>query len=91
MSSVAESSSCPVMQTVQPPESSPVVSTVVSGASSARAPPTANHLVETVASVTQPSELLQQKGTGELHSTICVAHMYTHTGFKLLFLRSQTV
>ncbi|XP_059518135.1 protein transport protein Sec24B isoform X7 [Myotis daubentonii] len=59
---VADSLSCPVTQNVQPPKSSPVVSTVVSGASSARLPPTANHLVEPVASVTQPSELLQQKG-----------------------------
>ncbi|XP_070289735.1 protein transport protein Sec24B isoform X6 [Myotis yumanensis] len=58
---VADSLSCPVTQNVQPPKSSPVVSTVVSGASSARLPPTANHLVEPVASVTQPSELLQQK------------------------------
>ncbi|XP_039704775.1 protein transport protein Sec24B isoform X3 [Pteropus medius] len=59
---VADSLSCPVMQNVQPPKSSPVVSTVVSGASSAKTPPTVNHLVEPVASVTQPSELLQQKG-----------------------------
>ncbi|XP_014322196.1 protein transport protein Sec24B isoform X2 [Myotis lucifugus] len=59
---VADSLSCPVTQNVQPPKSSPVVSTVVSGASSARLPPTANHLVEPVASVPQPSELLQQKG-----------------------------
>ncbi|XP_023620614.1 protein transport protein Sec24B isoform X8 [Myotis lucifugus] len=58
---VADSLSCPVTQNVQPPKSSPVVSTVVSGASSARLPPTANHLVEPVASVPQPSELLQQK------------------------------
>ncbi|XP_005872502.2 PREDICTED: protein transport protein Sec24B isoform X1 [Myotis brandtii] len=59
---VADSLPCPVTQNVQPPKSSPVVSTVVSGASSARLPPTANHLAEPVASVTQPSELLQQKG-----------------------------
>ncbi|XP_036265118.1 protein transport protein Sec24B isoform X5 [Pipistrellus kuhlii] len=59
---VADSLSCPVTQNVQPPKSSPVVSTAVSAASSARLPPTANHLVEPVASVTQPSELLQQKG-----------------------------
>ncbi|OWK07053.1 hypothetical protein Celaphus_00018546 [Cervus elaphus hippelaphus] len=50
------------MQNVQPPKSSPVVSTVVSGASTARMPPAANRPVEPVASVTQPSELLQQKG-----------------------------
>lgn len=49
------------MQNVQPPKSSPVVSTV-SGASTARMPPAANRPVEPVASVTQPSELLQQKG-----------------------------
>ncbi|XP_019597514.2 protein transport protein Sec24B isoform X3 [Rhinolophus sinicus] len=73
---VAESSSCPVMQTVQPPESSPAVSTVVSGASSARAPPTANHLVEPVASVTQqPSELLQQKGVDSSSTTSSASPM----------------
>uniref|UniRef100_A0A8C7ATT8 SEC24 homolog B, COPII coat complex component n=1 Tax=Neovison vison TaxID=452646 RepID=A0A8C7ATT8_NEOVI len=54
--------SCPVMQNVQPLKSSPVVSTVLSGASSTRTPPAANRPVEPVASVTQPSELLQQKG-----------------------------
>ncbi|XP_066135902.1 protein transport protein Sec24B isoform X1 [Saccopteryx bilineata] len=59
---VADSLSCPVMQSVQPPKFSPVVSTVVSGASSVRTPPTTNHLVEPVTSITQPSELLQQKG-----------------------------
>ncbi|XP_066240896.1 protein transport protein Sec24B isoform X2 [Saccopteryx leptura] len=59
---VAGSLSCPVMQSVQPPKFSPVVSTVVSGASSVRTPPTTNHLVEPVTSITQPSELLQQKG-----------------------------
>uniref|UniRef100_A0A8C2PCR7 SEC24 homolog B, COPII coat complex component n=1 Tax=Capra hircus TaxID=9925 RepID=A0A8C2PCR7_CAPHI len=57
---VADSLSCSVMQNVQP-KSSPVVSTVVSGASSTRMPPAANRPVEPVASVTQPSELLQQK------------------------------
>nr|XP_019597515.1 PREDICTED: protein transport protein Sec24B isoform X4 [Rhinolophus sinicus] len=73
---VSESSSCPVMQTVQPPESSPAVSTVVSGASSARAPPTANHLVEPVASVTQqPSELLQQKGVDSSSTTSSASPM----------------
>ncbi|XP_070289716.1 protein transport protein Sec24B isoform X4 [Myotis yumanensis] len=66
---VADSLSCPVTQNVQPPKSSPVVSTVVSGASSARLPPTANHLVEPVASVTQPSELLQQKGIDSSSTT----------------------
>ncbi|XP_020957338.1 protein transport protein Sec24B isoform X1 [Sus scrofa] len=59
---VADSLSCSVMQNVQPPKSSPVVSTVLSGASSARTPPAANRPIEPVASVTQPSELLQQKG-----------------------------
>nr|KAF6502494.1 SEC24-like protein B, COPII coat complex component [Molossus molossus] len=57
------------MQNVQPPKSSPVVSTVVSGASSARSPPTANHLIDPVASVTQPSELLQQKGVDSSSTT----------------------
>ncbi|KAM7154957.1 protein transport protein Sec24B isoform 3-T3 [Molossus nigricans] len=66
---VADSLSCPVMQNVQPPKSSPVVSTVVSGASSARSPPTANHLIDPVASVTQPSELLQQKGVDSSSTT----------------------
>ncbi|XP_039704777.1 protein transport protein Sec24B isoform X5 [Pteropus medius] len=66
---VADSLSCPVMQNVQPPKSSPVVSTVVSGASSAKTPPTVNHLVEPVASVTQPSELLQQKGVDSSSTT----------------------
>ncbi|ELK27094.1 Protein transport protein Sec24B [Myotis davidii] len=66
---VADSLSCPVTQNVQPPKSSPAVSTVVSGASSARLPPTANHLVEPVASVTQPSELLQQKGIDSSSTT----------------------
>uniref|UniRef100_A0A8P0NTE1 SEC24 homolog B, COPII coat complex component n=1 Tax=Canis lupus familiaris TaxID=9615 RepID=A0A8P0NTE1_CANLF len=58
---VSDSLSCPVMQNVQPLKSSPVVSTVL-GASSTRVPPAANRPVEPVASVTQPSELLQQKG-----------------------------
>ncbi|XP_054582668.1 protein transport protein Sec24B isoform X4 [Eptesicus fuscus] len=66
---VADSLSCPVTQNVQPPKSSPMVSTAVSGASSARLPPTANHLVEPVASVTQPSELLQQKGIDSSSTT----------------------
>ncbi|XP_032715890.1 protein transport protein Sec24B isoform X1 [Lontra canadensis] len=59
---VTDSLSCPVMQNVQPLKSSPVVSTVLSGASSTRTPPAANRPVEPGASVTQPSELLQQKG-----------------------------
>lgn len=66
------------MQNVQHPKSSPVVSTVVSGASSARSPLITNHLVEPVASVTQPSELLQQKGIGEIRYTIYVAYIGTH-------------
>ncbi|KAM9237303.1 protein transport protein Sec24B isoform 2-T2 [Dugong dugon] len=59
---VADSLSGPVMQNVQPPKPSPVVSTVLSGTSSTRMPPAANHPVKPVASVTQPAELLQQKG-----------------------------
>ncbi|KAM5340799.1 protein transport protein Sec24B isoform 5-T7 [Glossophaga mutica] len=59
---VADSLSCPVMQNVQPPKSSPVVPTVVSGASSVRTPPAADHFSEPGASVTRPSELPQQKG-----------------------------
>ncbi|XP_053512999.1 protein transport protein Sec24B isoform X2 [Artibeus jamaicensis] len=59
---VADSLSCPVMQNVQPPKSSPVVPTAVSGASSVRTPPAAGHFSEPVASVTRPSELPQQKG-----------------------------
>ncbi|XP_058522903.1 protein transport protein Sec24B isoform X2 [Ochotona princeps] len=62
-STVADSSSYPVTQNVRSSKSSPVVSTGVSGASSSRIPPTANHPVEPMASVTtQPSDLLQQKG-----------------------------
>ncbi|KAI5937874.1 Protein transport protein Sec24B [Manis javanica] len=60
---VAESLSCPVIQNVQPPKSSAVVSTVLSGASLARMPPAANQApIQPVASGTQPSELLLQKG-----------------------------
>ncbi|XP_028361815.2 protein transport protein Sec24B isoform X3 [Phyllostomus discolor] len=59
---VADSLSCPVMQNVQPPKSSPVIPTVVSGASSVRTPPAADHFSEPVASVTRPSEMPQQKG-----------------------------
>ncbi|XP_070360661.1 protein transport protein Sec24B isoform X5 [Equus asinus] len=61
-SPVADSLSSSVMQNVQPPVSSPVVSTVLSGASSARTPAAACHPAEPAASVTQPSELFQQKG-----------------------------
>ncbi|KAF6132764.1 SEC24-like protein B, COPII coat complex component [Phyllostomus discolor] len=57
-----DSLSCPVMQNVQPPKSSPVIPTVVSGASSVRTPPAADHFSEPVASVTRPSEMPQQKG-----------------------------
>ncbi|XP_058150253.1 protein transport protein Sec24B isoform X2 [Dasypus novemcinctus] len=57
-----DSLSCPVMQNVLPSKPSPLVSTVLSGASSPRMPPAATHPVEPVAPVTQPSELLQQKG-----------------------------
>ncbi|XP_044768833.1 protein transport protein Sec24B isoform X2 [Neomonachus schauinslandi] len=59
---VADSLSRPVTQNVQPLKSSPVVSTVLSGASSTQTPAAANRPIEPVASVTQPSELLQQKG-----------------------------
>lgn len=89
LSSVADSLSCPVTQNVQPPKSSPVVSTVVSGASSARTPASVNHL-EPVASVTQPSELLKQKGIGEIHYTIQVAQVYIHTDSNSWFL-NQTI
>ncbi|XP_006869405.1 PREDICTED: protein transport protein Sec24B [Chrysochloris asiatica] len=58
---VADSLSCPVMQNVQPQQCSPVVPTVLSGTST-KTPTTANHPVKPVASVTQPSELLQHKG-----------------------------
>ncbi|XP_025729484.1 protein transport protein Sec24B isoform X3 [Callorhinus ursinus] len=66
---VADSLSCPVMQNVQPLKSSPVVPTVLPGASSTRTPPAANRPVEPVASVTQPSELLQQKGVDSSSTT----------------------
>ncbi|XP_059779396.1 protein transport protein Sec24B isoform X5 [Balaenoptera ricei] len=59
---VADTLSCSVMQNVQPPKSSPVVSAVLSGASSTRTPPAAGRPVEPLASVARPSELLQQKG-----------------------------
>ncbi|XP_008570199.1 PREDICTED: protein transport protein Sec24B isoform X4 [Galeopterus variegatus] len=66
---VADCLSCPVIQNVHPPKSSPAVSTVLSGASSTRMPPAANHPVEPAASVTQPSELLQQKGIDSSSTT----------------------
>uniref|UniRef100_A0A8D1WVB5 SEC24 homolog B, COPII coat complex component n=1 Tax=Sus scrofa TaxID=9823 RepID=A0A8D1WVB5_PIG len=72
---VADSLSCSVMQNVQPPKSSPVVSTVLSGASSARTPPAANRPIEPVASVTQPSELLQQKGVDSSSTTSSASPM----------------
>ncbi|XP_039324337.1 protein transport protein Sec24B isoform X2 [Saimiri boliviensis] len=72
---VTDSLSCPVMQNVQPPKSSPVVSTVLSGSSSTRTPPTANHPVEPVTSVTQPSELLQQKGVDSSSTTSSASPM----------------
>uniref|UniRef100_A0A8C7AWT0 SEC24 homolog B, COPII coat complex component n=1 Tax=Neovison vison TaxID=452646 RepID=A0A8C7AWT0_NEOVI len=70
-----DSLSCPVMQNVQPLKSSPVVSTVLSGASSTRTPPAANRPVEPVASVTQPSELLQQKGVDSSSTTSSASPM----------------
>ncbi|XP_041614803.1 protein transport protein Sec24B isoform X2 [Vulpes lagopus] len=69
-----DSLSCPVMQNVQPLKSSPVVSTVL-GASSTRVPPAANRPVEPVASVTQPSELLQQKGVDSSSTTSSASPM----------------
>ncbi|XP_035881328.1 protein transport protein Sec24B isoform X6 [Phyllostomus discolor] len=66
---VADSLSCPVMQNVQPPKSSPVIPTVVSGASSVRTPPAADHFSEPVASVTRPSEMPQQKGVDSSSTT----------------------
>ncbi|XP_078222828.1 protein transport protein Sec24B isoform X8 [Callithrix jacchus] len=72
---VTDSLSCPVMQNVQPPKSSPVVSTVLSGSSSTRKPPSANHPVEPVTSVTQPSELLQQKGVDSSSTTSSASPM----------------
>uniref|UniRef100_A0A2K5IRW3 SEC24 homolog B, COPII coat complex component n=1 Tax=Colobus angolensis palliatus TaxID=336983 RepID=A0A2K5IRW3_COLAP len=72
---ITDSLSCPVMQNVQPPKSSPVVSTILSGSSSTRTPPTANHPVEPVTSVTQPSELLQQKGVDSSSTTSSASPM----------------
>ncbi|XP_019491579.1 PREDICTED: protein transport protein Sec24B isoform X3 [Hipposideros armiger] len=65
---VADSLSCPVM-------SSPVASTVVSGSSSARTPPSAHHLAEPVASATQPSELLQHTGVDSSSTTSSASPM----------------
>ncbi|XP_020032728.2 protein transport protein Sec24B isoform X2 [Castor canadensis] len=61
----ADSLSCPVM----PPKSSSVACTALSGASSTKMPPVAKHPVEPMASVTQPSELLQQKGVDSSSTT----------------------
>ncbi|KAM9237305.1 protein transport protein Sec24B isoform 4-T4 [Dugong dugon] len=72
---VADSLSGPVMQNVQPPKPSPVVSTVLSGTSSTRMPPAANHPVKPVASVTQPAELLQQKGVDSSSTTSSASPM----------------
>ncbi|XP_058405874.1 protein transport protein Sec24B isoform X4 [Diceros bicornis minor] len=66
---VADSLSCSVMQNVQPPASSPVVSTMLSGASSTRTPPPASYPAEPVASAPQPSELVQQKGVDSSSTT----------------------
>ncbi|XP_037365460.1 protein transport protein Sec24B isoform X2 [Talpa occidentalis] len=66
---VAESLACPAIQNVQPRKSSPVVSAVLSGNSSTRTPLAVNHPLEPVASVTQPAELLQQKGVDSSSTT----------------------
>ncbi|XP_069878543.1 protein transport protein Sec24B isoform X1 [Dipodomys merriami] len=57
-STVADSLSGPGM----PPKSSSVAPPVLPGAPSTRMPPAAKHPAEPMASVTQPSELFQQKG-----------------------------
>ncbi|KAM6221820.1 protein transport protein Sec24B [Rhynchocyon petersi] len=57
-----DSLSSPAMQNVQPPKPSPVVSTVLSGTSTTRLPPAADHPVTPMTSVTQPPEMLQHKG-----------------------------
>ncbi|XP_023975095.1 protein transport protein Sec24B isoform X4 [Physeter macrocephalus] len=72
---VADTLSCSVMQNVQPPKSSPVVSAVLSGASSTRTPPAASRPVEPLASVTRPSELLQQKGVDSSSTTSSASPM----------------
>ncbi|XP_026354956.2 protein transport protein Sec24B isoform X3 [Ursus maritimus] len=71
---VADSLSCPVMQNVKPLKSSPVVSTVLPGASR-RTPPAADRPAEPLASVTQPSELLQQKGVDSSSTTSSASPM----------------
>ncbi|XP_058923679.1 protein transport protein Sec24B isoform X4 [Kogia breviceps] len=72
---VADTLSCSVMQNVQPPKSSPVVSAVLSGASSTRTPPAAGRPVEPLASVARPSELLQQKGVDSSSTTSSASPM----------------
>ncbi|KAM5255379.1 protein transport protein Sec24B isoform 2-T2 [Ctenodactylus gundi] len=62
MHTVADSLSCPGMQNVQPPKSSPLVSTVLSGAQVTRMSPAGKHPVDPMASAAQPSEMLQLKG-----------------------------
>ncbi|XP_074198598.1 protein transport protein Sec24B isoform X4 [Camelus bactrianus] len=64
-----------VMQNVQPPKSSPVVSTVLSGASSTRPPPAAPRPAEPAASVAQPPELSQQKGVDSSSTTSSASPM----------------
>ncbi|XP_024597707.1 protein transport protein Sec24B isoform X1 [Neophocaena asiaeorientalis asiaeorientalis] len=71
---VADTLSCSVMQNVQPPKSSPVVSAVLSGASSTRTP-AASRPVEPLASVARPSELLQQKGVDSSSTTSSASPM----------------
>ncbi|XP_076998690.1 protein transport protein Sec24B isoform X3 [Tamandua tetradactyla] len=70
-----ESLACPVMQNVQPPNSSPVVSTVLSGAVSTRMSPATHHPAEPVASVKQPSELMQHKGVDSSSTTSSASPM----------------
>nr|XP_010951963.2 protein transport protein Sec24B isoform X5 [Camelus bactrianus] len=72
---VADSLSRSVMQNVQPPKSSPVVSTVLSGASSTRPPPAAPRPAEPAASVAQPPELSQQKGVDSSSTTSSASPM----------------
>ncbi|XP_045393424.1 protein transport protein Sec24B isoform X4 [Lemur catta] len=72
---VADSLSCPVIQNVLPLKSSPVAPTVLSAVPSARMPPPASHPVEPVASVTQPSELSQQKGVDSSSTTSSASPM----------------
>ncbi|XP_031323698.2 protein transport protein Sec24B isoform X5 [Camelus dromedarius] len=72
---VADSLSRSVMQNVQPPKSSPVVSTVLSGASSTRPPPAAPRPAEPAASAAQPPELSQQKGVDSSSTTSSASPM----------------